>query len=141
MPIAYIKKAEFLARDLEGLAASSRPAVNAALRGAGARLVKEAVPRTPILTGFMRSRWRSRPLSDGARVENDAFYLPWVNRVIHPGFADDIAGLAPRLMREELARVRITSSIIGKYSQFEYPPSLSAFIRPVQTAQRNRGVF
>ena len=129
MPIAYTRKVEFLANDLRGLNASSKSAVVDAMRGAAQRLLGIAYQLTPVDTGYMRGRWKvkNRPL--GASVRNDTWYLPWVNRDSHAGFADRIAAQAPKLMREELRKIKVTSEIGRKALKAEYTRKYSSFLK------------
>ena len=129
MPVAYVRKVEYLARDLDSIGASSRTAATNAMRGAAKRLLPIARALTPVDTGYMQSRWQTRNKSWGASVRNDTWYLPWVNRDAHPGFAERIATYAPKLMRQELKKVRLSSTIGRRELKLEYSRKYSRALK------------
>lgn len=86
------------------------------------QLLDHAQKHTPVLTGFMRSRWRNDKRGDMHwSVSNDTWYLPKVNQASrHLGFADDIAEEAADILTGNLRRLHFSTSFRKGGVNLEY---------------------
>ena len=72
--------------------------------------VEVAIPESPVLTGYLRSRWKVvRKGLNEAALRNDTRYLPDANRTSRrPGFFQKIVASVPRLARQEVDKIKFT---------------------------------
>lgn len=108
--------------DLNSIEESLHPAVEKVIEGTAVQVLSNAQRSTPVLTGFMRSRWRNDKRGDMHwSVSNDTWYLPKVNQASrHLGFADKIAEEAADILTDNLKRLHFSTSFRKGGVNLEY---------------------
>ena len=118
-----IKKRSYLdiGSDIRNIAKSLPTARLNAIYGSLQRLrVEVAIPESPVLTGYLRSRWKVVPKGPNVvALRNDTRYLPDANRTSRrPGFLQKIFRAYPSLARQEARNIRFIKQgrdVVARY--------------------------
>ena len=144
----YKRNVRDIARDLDSIEQSLPTAVKNLLFGIAERLlIEQALPKTPVDTGFMQSRWSIEDTApDEVTVSNDTYYLPFVNTWSHPHFADLIAEETPGIAAEELQSLGFVGEVSkGATVKVAYNKpnwwARKAYQDPLKFAEHGRGVW